>query len=66
MAQQLAARDTPFLVRIDFSDIFVSRLRAELPNSLRGMCDALLPKQQLIVLNLSDNAFGPDGISAFE
>jgi len=66
MAEQFAARDTPFLVKIDFSDIFVSRLRAELPNSLRVMSQALLPKQQLIVLNLSDNAFGPDGISAFE
>ena len=29
------------------------------------MSQALLPKQ-LIELNLSDNAFGPDGIEAFE
>ena len=66
MATQFANRDLPLLVDIDFSDIFVSRLRAELPDSLRVMSQALLSKQQLIVLNLSDNAFGPDGISAFE
>jgi len=34
VAQQLARQDTPFLSRIDFSNIFVSRLRAELPRSL--------------------------------
>ena len=31
VAEQIASRDTPNLVNIDFSDIFVSRLRAELP-----------------------------------
>uniref|UniRef100_A0A7S3MN86 Ran GTPase-activating protein 1 n=1 Tax=Favella ehrenbergii TaxID=182087 RepID=A0A7S3MN86_9SPIT len=66
IADQLAVHDTPLLVDIDFSDIFVSRLRAELPDSLRVMSQTLLAKQQLIRLNLSDNAFGPDGISAFE
>ena len=37
IAEQFAARDTPFLVDIDFSDIFVSRLMAELPASLKVM-----------------------------
>ena len=37
IAEQFAGRDTPFLVDIDFSDIFVSRLRAELPASLKVM-----------------------------
>jgi len=50
---------------IDFSNIFVSRLRAELPKSLEVMAVSLLPKQ-LIEIDLSDNAFGPDGIRAFE
>ena len=50
---------------IDFSDIFVSRLRSELPASLEVMSLALLPKR-LTRLNLSDNAFGPDGIKAFD
>ena len=43
----------------------MSRLRAELPKSLEVMAFALLPKQ-LIEIDLSDNAFGPDGIRAFE
>ena len=34
IADQLRVRDTPKLVDIDLSDIFVSRLRAELPASL--------------------------------
>ena len=50
---------------IDFSNMFVSRLRAELPKSLEIMAHALLPKQ-LIEIDLADNAFGPDGIKAFE
>lgn len=37
MASQFSGHDTPFLVDIDFSDIFVSRLRAELPASLQVM-----------------------------
>ena len=43
----------------------MSRLRAELPKSLEVMAVSLLPKQ-LIEIDLSDNAFGPDGIRAFE
>ena len=53
------------LKRIDFGNIFVSRLRAELPKSLQVMARALLPKQ-LIEVDLSDNAFSPDWIKAFE
>ena len=30
------------------------------------MSQALLAKQHIVRLNLSDNAFGPDGIGAFE
>lgn len=50
---------------IDFSNIFVSRLRAELPKSLQIMAEAMLPKD-LCEVDLSDNAFGPDGVRAFE
>ena len=53
------------MLAIDFSNIFVSRLRAEIPKSLEVMAISLLPKQ-LIEIDLSDNAFGPDGIRAFE
>jgi Ran GTPase-activating protein (RanGAP) involved in mRNA processing and transport len=48
-------------VAVDFGNIFVSRLRAEIPKSLNVMAQALLPKQ-LIEVDLSDNAFGPDGV----
>ena len=36
-----------------------------MPRSLEVMAKALLPKQ-LIEIDLSDNALGPDGIRAFE
>jgi len=64
LANLVKSQDTPKLKEIDFSNIFVSRLRAELPRSLEIMALALLPKQ-LIEVDLSDNAFGPDGIRAF-
>ncbi len=65
LAGLLTSNNTPRLKEIDFSNIFVSRLRSELPRSLEVMAQALLPKQ-LIEIDLSDNAFGPDGIRAFE
>jgi Ran GTPase-activating protein 1 len=65
VAQTLAKTETPALKAIDFSNIFVSRLRAELPKSLKVMAEALLPKC-LTEVDLSDNAFGPDGVRAFE
>lgn len=65
LAEQISDQDTTSLSMIDFSNIFVSRLRAELPRSLEIMALALLPKQ-LVEVDLSDNAFGPDGIRAFE
>ena len=45
LSEQFAGQNTPNLVDIDFSDIFVSRLRAELPASLQVMAQAILPKQ---------------------
>lgn len=64
LSQQFGG-DTPNLHAIDFSNIFVSRLRAELPKSLNVMATALVGKG-LVEVDLSDNAFGPDGIKAFE
>jgi|688.fasta_scaffold258102_1 Ran GTPase-activating protein 1 len=60
-ADLISAHNTPKLVAVDFGNIFVSRLRAEIPKSLNVMAQALLPKQ-LIEVDLSDNAFGPDGV----
>lgn len=65
VANTLDSRETPALKAIDFSNIFVSRLRAELPKSLEIMA-TVLHKKQLIEVDLSDNAFGPDGVRAFE
>eukprot|EP00352_Strombidinopsis_acuminata_P009197 CAMPEP_0176373618 /NCGR_PEP_ID=MMETSP0126-20121128/26163_1 /TAXON_ID=141414 ORGANISM="Strombidinopsis acuminatum, Strain SPMC142" /NCGR_SAMPLE_ID=MMETSP0126 /ASSEMBLY_ACC=CAM_ASM_000229 /LENGTH=277 /DNA_ID=CAMNT_0017733825 /DNA_START=485 /DNA_END=1318 /DNA_ORIENTATION=+ len=45
--------------------MFVSRKREELPESLQEMMNALSDKP-IVELNLSDNAFGPDGVNAFK
>ncbi|KAI0309921.1 hypothetical protein OF83DRAFT_1272838 [Amylostereum chailletii] len=42
----------------DFADIFTGRLISEIPLALSALCDALIDKQQLVEINLSDNAFG--------
>lgn len=43
----------------------MSRLREEIPDSIRFLTDALLNKQ-VEELDMSDNAFGPDGIKGWE
>jgi Ran GTPase-activating protein 1 len=48
-----------------FSDLFVSRLRAELPESLLYLMDNIMDKN-IIQLDLSHNAFGPDGVKSFQ
>lgn len=42
----------------DFADIFTGRLISEIPDALRALCDALVDHEQLVEINLSDNAFG--------
>lgn len=49
----------------DFHDIFVSRLKDELPSSLRYLIESIQDKN-ILILNLSDNAFGPSGVAAFD
>lgn len=48
-----------------FSDLFVARLRSELPASLLYLMDKLIDLK-IIKLDLSHNAFGPDGVKSFE
>lgn len=48
------------LTRVDFSDMFTARLRSDLPESLRILVGAL--SSNITELNLSHNAFGPDGV----
>ena len=50
-----------------WSDMFTGRLRSEIPSILSSLCNSLIKANtHLVVLDLSDNAFGPDGIKAVE
>ena len=49
---------------VNFSDIFTTRERKDLPPALKLMIDAILNKP-IRELNLSHNAFGPDGVNAY-
>ena len=49
----------------NFSDMFTGRLREEVTQSMAHLSAALLECPKLEVLNLSDNAFGPDGVNSF-
>ncbi|KAI0036575.1 hypothetical protein K488DRAFT_75942 [Vararia minispora EC-137] len=42
----------------DFADIFTGRLISEIPQAISALCDALVDKQHLVEIDLSDNAFG--------
>jgi len=59
LASALQSRMT--IKAANFSDIFTGRLREEIPPTLKAICDSLEDKENLIELNLSDNAFGPAG-----
>ncbi|XP_056263589.1 ran GTPase-activating protein 1a isoform X3 [Pseudoliparis swirei] len=53
--------------RCYWSDMFTGRLRSEIPPALNSLGDALvLAGAKLTVLDLSDNAFGPDGVRGIE
>ena len=58
-------RKAPNLTKVDFSDMFTARLRSDLPNSLKILMNGLNPKI-VTHLDLSHNAFGPDGVRSFE
>ncbi|XP_072512354.1 ran GTPase-activating protein 1 [Notamacropus eugenii] len=55
------------LKRCHWSDMFTGRLRSEIPPALISLGEALITAgAQLVELDLSDNAFGPDGVRGFE
>ncbi|XP_063078127.1 ran GTPase-activating protein 1b isoform X4 [Engraulis encrasicolus] len=55
------------LQRCNWSDMFTGRLRSEIPSALRSLGSALMASgARLITLDLSDNAFGPDGVKGIE
>lgn len=45
----------------NLSDMFTGRLREEIPFALEALGDALVDKEKLEKVDLSDNAFGPAG-----
>ncbi|KAK1882057.1 Ran GTPase-activating protein 1 [Dissostichus eleginoides] len=55
------------LQRCYWSDMFTGRLRSEIPTALRSLGSALMTAgARLTELDLSDNAFGPDGVKGVE
>uniref|UniRef100_A0A3Q1HX72 Ran-GTPase activating protein 1 C-terminal domain-containing protein n=1 Tax=Anabas testudineus TaxID=64144 RepID=A0A3Q1HX72_ANATE len=50
-----------------WSDMFTGRLRSEIPIALRSLGSAIMSAgARLTELDLSDNAFGPDGVKGIE
>jgi Ran GTPase-activating protein 1 len=43
------------------SDVFTGRLRDEVSKALKAICEVLMDKDNLLELDVSDNAFGPTG-----
>ncbi|KAK3559597.1 hypothetical protein QTP86_013564 [Hemibagrus guttatus] len=55
------------LQRCYWSDMFTGRLRSEIPSALKSLGSALMMSgAKLTELDLSDNAFGPDGVEGIE
>lgn len=65
IAKALEKKDQ--LQRCYWSDMFTGRLRSEIPTALRSLGSALMcAGAKLTELDLSDNAFGPDGVKGIE
>ncbi|XP_071949839.1 ran GTPase-activating protein 1-like [Antedon mediterranea] len=62
-----ALEKRPEFQRARWSDMFTGRLRSEIPPALRSLGGAIIKSSaRLVELDLSDNAFGPDGVKAFK
>ncbi|KAM3592368.1 uncharacterized protein V6R79_017402 [Siganus canaliculatus] len=65
IAKALESKD--LVQRCHWSDMFTGRLRSEIPTALRCLGSALMSSgARLTELDLSDNAFGPDGVKGIE
>uniref|UniRef100_A0A3B5KJI3 Ran GTPase-activating protein 1 n=1 Tax=Xiphophorus couchianus TaxID=32473 RepID=A0A3B5KJI3_9TELE len=65
IAKALESKDQ--LQRCYWSDMFTGRLRSEIPTALMCLSGALMSAgARLTELDLSDNAFGPDGVKGIE
>ncbi|EDO31643.1 predicted protein [Nematostella vectensis] len=63
IAEALSKR--PEFERALWSDMFTGRVRAEIPPAMEALSDAVISAgTRLVELDLSDNAFGPDGVKA--
>lgn len=62
LAKQIRILNLKNIKVLNFSDLFTGRVRAEIPPTLTYIFDALMEVGcKLEIINLSDNAFGPDG-----
>ncbi|XP_071493304.1 ran GTPase-activating protein 1-like [Diadema antillarum] len=60
-----ALETKPEFERARWSDMFTGRLRSEIPPALRSLGAGIMKAgAHLVELDLSDNAFGPDGVKA--
>nr|XP_032825970.1 ran GTPase-activating protein 1 [Petromyzon marinus] len=60
-----ALAEKPHFQRALWSDMFTGRLRTEIPPALTALGNAMVTSgARLVELDLSDNAFGPDGVRA--
>uniref|UniRef100_UPI0037E85CA3 ran GTPase-activating protein 1b n=1 Tax=Semicossyphus pulcher TaxID=241346 RepID=UPI0037E85CA3 len=65
IAKALESKDQ--LQRCYWSDMFTGRLRSEIPTALMSLGSAVMcAGARLTELDLSDNAFGPDGVKGIE
>lgn len=65
IAKALEGKD--LLQRCHWSDMFTGRLRSEIPMALKHLSGAIMSAgARLTELDLSDNAFGPDGVKGIE
>ncbi|XP_057682896.1 ran GTPase-activating protein 1b [Corythoichthys intestinalis] len=65
IAKALESKDR--LQRCYWSDLFTGRLRSEIPIALKSLSGGLMiAGARLTVLDLSDNAFGPDGVKGID
>ncbi|XP_077358323.1 ran GTPase-activating protein 1b isoform X2 [Festucalex cinctus] len=65
IAKALESKDQ--LQRCYWSDLFTGRLRSEIPVALKSLSSGLMMAgARLTVLDLSDNAFGPDGVKGID
>ncbi|CAH8492473.1 unnamed protein product [Schistosoma rodhaini] len=59
----IALEKNRFIKRCLFNDLFTGRLKSEIAPALKHLSNGLMvSKSQIVELDLSDNAFGPNGV----